>query len=164
MWDKRHLHHQHCESSIIRSFVNEEIDLLTGDVDHKTLILELRLLCGNPTERSFKRKPLYDRVAAQTAKQQGHISMTEEMPWCPWETDVNTHWGFLRDHIQQKVVHTFPCKKRIARQQYFSSHAWDLLCQRKGPTKRTQSITESAEPHTASDDVWRMDIQLKRDY
>ena len=59
---------EECGSSVTRSYVHDEIDLMNGDFDHKLLCLELQIKCGKQREGSLQRKPLYAREEVRKDK------------------------------------------------------------------------------------------------
>ena len=111
------------------SYIDDEIDALNGEVDHKVIALELTFCSAAAPHGSFARKPWYDRHDAKQAfKSYDAFANLQEIDW---ETHTTEHWDVMRDHLQNCMMKRFPCKKRKQRQLYFSHEAWDLVCQRK---------------------------------
>ena len=113
------------------SYVHEGIDVMNGDRDHRVLVLELGLVIHPADQLLKKRRPLYNRQAARSAKHKTHNCMLSNLPLCSWQQDVNKHWSRIRDHMQLAAARDFPLEKRQQRQLYFSAEAWSLVCQRK---------------------------------
>lgn len=120
-----------CISAIKSSYIDDEIDVLNGDRDHRVVALEVGIIETDGMKFGTVRKPLYDREAASRAKRQGRSSLLEDLPLCDWNADVNKHWSIVRDHLQVALSRSFPKQKRQKRQLYFSQKAWDLVCYRK---------------------------------
>ena len=120
-----------CISATKSSYIDDEIDVLNGDRDHRVVALEVGIIETNGMKFGTARKPLYDREAASRAKRQGRSSLLEDLPLCDWNADVNKHWSIVRDHLQVALSRSFPKQKRQKRQLYFSQKAWDLVCYRK---------------------------------
>ena len=118
-------------AGIDRSWVDSEIDVMNGDVDHSVVLLELSLQGQAEAEPMLVRKSRYDRDAARRNKVSKQIDLMESLSVQGWYVDVNHHWSYMRDHIQERSATLFPKKKRQQRQSYFSPTTWNLLCQRK---------------------------------
>ena len=117
-------------AGVKRSAVDHDIDALNGDADHKVVILELQCKHVQQKRVGHKRGPRYDRwEAKKNAELIQQIGAS--LPQIAWTKDVTEHWDIFRDHAQQALSRTFPCKKRKRRPLYFSSQAWDLVCMRK---------------------------------
>ena len=129
-----------CRDCISTSYVDHEIDLMNGDLDHNVLCLQLHVTCSPNMTQVMQRKLLYDRKAAKCAKIAGATSFVVDAPACQWSSDINTHWDAIRGHVQHKVAIAFPCQKRSQRQRYFSAQAWDLLCYRKELRKEHRAL------------------------
>ena len=54
-----------CGEGIGRSWVNDDIDFLNGDRDHKVLCQEVGLRIGTSQQQGARRVPLYDRSTAR---------------------------------------------------------------------------------------------------
>eukprot|EP00435_Cladocopium_sp_Y103_P047607 s1949_g14.t1 len=122
-----------CHDGVTRSYVNDSIDLMNGDKDHLTLCLELTLTLRNSANISrITKKNLYNRNEARSEKLRTSFCLLRDTPSIAWETDVNEHWGTIREHLQQSAVTKFPCQKHQQRQLYFSPETWQKLCDRKG--------------------------------
>eukprot|EP00435_Cladocopium_sp_Y103_P039621 s1783_g10.t1 len=121
----------HCAEAIFATYVDEDIDVLNGDRDHRVLAIELSVKASAPSTSMKMRKPLYDRDAARNAMKAGSGNLLLDFEQCPWSDDVNFHWSKLRDHMQLQASAHFPKGKRQKRQLYFSQQAWDLVCYRK---------------------------------
>eukprot|EP00435_Cladocopium_sp_Y103_P014323 s1038_g3.t1 len=123
---------EECQQGVIRSYVEQDLDLMNGDRDHAPLCLELALCVGASSEITrFTKKNLYNRHAARAEKASSRSCMLADLPQVDWKTEVNEHWDCIREHLQQKAIARFPCPKRQQRQLYFSPEAWQTLCDRK---------------------------------
>ena len=122
---------QHCQHYVIRSYVDQHIDVMNGDRDHKPLVLEIEFHWKPSGETGFSRFQFYDRDAARRSVQNEGPCFLDDVPLQDWNMDVNQHWTVLRQKLQQKVGQDFPKQKRKQRQHYFQPHTWQLLCDRK---------------------------------
>lgn len=131
-----------CAASVVRSYVNLDIDLLNGDRDRFPLCLECEIQVGDKnTVRRFNRQQSYNRTEARKRHaQQEILAMMDSCPKVDWKTDVNDHWDVMRQHLQTKVKTIFPCQKRQQRQLYFSDAAWKVLCNRKEIRKQFREL------------------------
>lgn len=120
-----------CGPAVKKSFIDDGIDVLNGDRDHRVLALEVGVTAQTNKNNVVLKKPLYDRDAARKAKPSSGSNMFKDLPSCPWELDVNCHWSLIRDHLQTNLARVFPLKKRQERQLYFSQTTWNLVCYRK---------------------------------
>ena len=120
-----------CRDSIISSWVDQDIDLLNGEKDHRVVMLKMEVTVANAARGTVRNTRLYDRDAARACKSQGDYSLLEDFDFCDWNRDTNDHWAEMRSHIQDRCVKWFPTQKRVKRQIYFSEQTWHMLCQRK---------------------------------
>ena len=123
--------HSSIVPGVTASFVDDSIDVMNGDHDHKVLVLRLCLQQSCSQDGCAKRHALYDRDKARENKKRQKVDLMQMLPVCPWEADVNHHWCSMRDHIQDLSAKLFPKQKRQKRQEYFSAECWSLLCHRK---------------------------------
>ena len=101
-----------CISAIKSSYIDDEIDVLNGDRDHRVVALEVGIIETDGMKFGTVRKPLYDREAASRAKRQGRSSLLEDLPLCDWNADVNKHWSIVRGPFASRFeqIH-FPNRK-----------------------------------------------------
>ena len=118
------------EEGIQSSFVDDQIDLLNGDIDHKLLALELTFVQKGHMQEGYSRKPWYDRHEAKKQCEQGCPALAN-LHEIHWNKAATEHWDKMRDHLQFTMARWFPCKKRQKRQLYFSDDSWKLVCHRK---------------------------------
>ena len=119
-----------CQPGIVSSSVDEQIDLLNGERDHKVLQLHLQL--GHVRQKQgMTRMPLYDRDAARGQQHKDQESVIRQLPSVEWATDPNQHWSLFRDCLQQRCSKQYPRIKRKKRQLYLNEQVWALVCDRK---------------------------------
>ena len=119
------------QAGISRSYVDDTIDVMNGDRDHRPLLLEVGLQWTPKRTNKFTRMSFYDREAAREWCKSDGTQLLTMLPEQPWLQDVNTHWANMRQHLQEGAAKFFPRKKRKPRQLYFNEHTWNLLCDRK---------------------------------
>jgi len=120
-----------CRDSILSSWVDQEIDLLNGEKDHRVVMLKMEVTVATAARGRVRNTRLYDRDAARACKSTGNHNLLEDFDFCDWSRDPNDHWAEMRNHIQDQCVKWFPIQKRVRRQIYFSEQTWHMLCQRK---------------------------------
>ena len=118
---------QWCEPGIVQSKIDEEIDVMNGDRDHKVLkvVLNVRLRTKKPC--GWTKQTIYDRDAAKKSDR----DLVSALGSCNWTMDLNEHWSHMRDELQFYCQQTFPKPKRQRRQLYFSNETWQIVCDRK---------------------------------
>ena len=126
---------EQCVPGLLHTVVNDDIDVMNGDWDHKVLELHLGLQADRKATNGWKRMTRYDRKAAATSQ----FSCIPELPEQPWSRDINEHWSYLRDGLQSSCQKHYPMKKRNQRQAYFSDEVWQLVCDRKDVKKQHRS-------------------------
>ena len=122
---------QACQQGIEMSFVDQEIDIMNGERDHRPLVLKLTLQRHPGQSQRMTRMSLYNRKRARKEMASREHSLLSHLPAQDWLLDVNAHWGNLRQHMQIEVTRKFPNEKRKQRQLYISEKTWALVCQRK---------------------------------
>ena len=120
-----------CQHDVVRSYVDQEMDIMNGDKDHRPSVLEIHLRWKPSVEAGYCRCPFYDRDAARNMLQIDGTGFLDDVPPQQWKLDVNQHWTILRQHMQMKAGKYFPKQKRKQRQLYFQSNTWLLLCDRR---------------------------------
>eukprot|EP00438_Fugacium_kawagutii_P003317 Skav229331 [mRNA] locus=scaffold2917:90227:93595:+ [translate_table: standard] len=116
---------------IVLTFVDEEIDLFNGDVDHRPVILHLRLAAHPKKHSGFRRRTLYNRQALRDRGRADSELAHQITTVRDWTEDALTHWCYLRDHIQQECSRLFPVPRRQKHQHYFTDETWELVIYRK---------------------------------
>ena len=116
---------------VVCTWVDKEVEVLAGDHDHRPVILHMQLSRQIGAAKGFKRRIMYDRVAARQAKRTRNLDLFEYIPPEPWTRDANAHWSSVRDQLQNLAQAHHPRPKRQQRQVYFSRTCWNLVCQRK---------------------------------
>ena len=106
---------QYCQHDVIRSYVDQHIDVMNGDRDHKPSVLEIKFHWKPHGNTGFSRFPFYDRDAARRSVQNEGPCLLDDVPPQDWDMDVNKHWTVLRQQMQQKVGKDFPKQKRESR-------------------------------------------------
>ena len=127
------------EEGIQSSYVDDSIDLLNGDMDHKLVVLELTFVPQGTRREGYRRKHWYDRNQAKiNCKQECHA--LTQLQAIAWDKATTEHWDIMRDHFQFTMSKQFPCRKRQKRQLYFSEESWSLVCQRKDTRMEFRSL------------------------
>ena len=116
---------------VIRSRINDSIDVMNGEADHRVVMMELQTTQMSQVFSCLKREVPYDREKARQNKKLASVDLFQQVPCCPWQMDVNAHWATMRDTVQTLACSYFPKPKRQRRQVYFSEAAWSKLCERK---------------------------------
>ena len=111
------------------TFVDDDIDVMNGDRDHKMIALILCLAPHRQRATGIVRQDFYDRQLARTQNETTTM-LHQVQPKC-WEQEVNEHWSEFRDEVQTMCAKTFPKTKRKQRQAYFCEDTWQILCDRK---------------------------------
>ena len=124
---------------IHRSYVDENVDTMNGDVDHRVVGLDVMISVNPKKQQGFQRQPWYDRDKARL-QLAGQISILPELPPIPWNVSVSARWDQMRDFLQDHLMHAFPCQKRKKRQTYLNPNTWQILCQRKDVRKRHREL------------------------
>ena len=136
-----------CQEGIVESHVDEDMDMMNGDRDHRPLVTTMALRCVQGQIGRMKKCNLYDRLAARVSKKQQQLSLFDSFPMQEWSADVNLHWSHLRQHMQEQAVQSFPCPKRKQRQLYFSEVTWNMLCDRKELRKQHRELQRQIQRH-----------------
>lgn len=122
---------QSCQDGVVKSCVDEEMDIMNGDRDHRPLVLVIGIQRGQDRGQRMARRQFYSRKLAKDTLTKQPCNFLSHLPAQDWPLDVNAHWCNLRQFMQQKAAKWFPVEKRKQRQLYFSETAWSLVCQRK---------------------------------
>ena len=118
------------EEGIQSSYVDDSIDLLNGDMDHRVVVLELTFVPQGTRREGYKRKHWYDRNRAKAHCKHECQALTQ-LNAIAWDKATTEHWDIMRDHLQFTMSKLFPCRKRQKSQLYFNEESWSLVCQRK---------------------------------
>ena len=112
------------------SYVATDFDLLSGDLDHSVIALELEMSIKPSAGTVRSRRAQYDRHAARSNPALLR-TMLDTIPSIPWGVPVDQHWSIIERHCSRFLKRHFPLPKRHVRQAYFSEQTWQILQARK---------------------------------
>ena len=115
---------QSCQDGVVKSCVDEEMDIMNGDRDHRPLVLVIGIQRGQDRGQRMVRRQFYSRKLAKDTLTKQPCNFLSHLPAQDWPLDVNAHWCNLRQFMQQKAAKWFPVEKRKQRQLYFSETTW----------------------------------------
>jgi hypothetical protein len=111
---------QSCQEGIERSYVDQEIDILNGERDHRPLLTEIGIKRSQSRVGRMVRQDIYSRRCARSAKMCEPHNFISNLPLQDWSLDVNAHWSNLRHFMQNEAAWWFPDEKRMQKQFYFT--------------------------------------------
>ena len=119
-----------CQPGIVATSIDDTIDVLNGDRDHRVLQMKLQIT-KESKKQGMMRVPMYDRQAARNQCAGEDQSVVHSLPQVAWTIDVNQHWSIYRDCLQENCSRQYPRVKRKKRQLYINDAVWQMVCDRK---------------------------------
>ena len=120
------------------TYVDDSIDVLNGDRDHKMIAMTLCIQPAKQMMQGIIRQEFYDRRSARD-DQMMHTVIQDIKPK-PWRKDVNEHWSEFRDELQTLCASRYPKPKRKQRRAYYT--VWS-----QRPSCTAPAAAKVHEPH-----------------